>query len=135
MKSNKKQFLQNLVDCARDVYFRTYRAAQDSDFAVHNLETLNQYCYYVYNSKRSPKRKFRILAYISAEIFNHEIIVDRTLQYDISILIMIDTLKLYKANKFIQFAERHEYLRCLIPGVKYDKIHLLIEKIKRGALC
>lgn len=135
MKFNQKQYLMNLVECAKEVYLGTYRAARESDFAVHNLDNLNKRCFLVYNSKKKAKRKFEILTYISAELFNHEIITDRTLQYEISILVMISKLRLYRAHKFIQFAENHEYLRCLLPGVKYDEIHLLIEKLKRGVLC
>lgn len=138
MKLNQKQFLSNLVECARETYIRCYNLAINGDFAK-NEDALNKLdnkvfgSYYKYQKK--PKKVFKILIYTSGLIYNHEMIVDPMLCYDLNILLAIHKFRLYKAHKFIQFVEANEHIKYIVQGVKYSQLNNLVNNILRGVKC
>ena len=138
MKVNQKQFMENLVECAREIYVQCYSLATESDFC-RNRTALDELhyeiidTYYKYRKKR--KKLFKILIYTSGAIYNNEMFVDSDLCYSLNILIAIHQLRLYKAHKFIQFVENKCHVKYIVPGIKYSELNTLVNKLLRGVKC
>lgn len=138
MKHNQKQFIFNLIECARETYVKTYNLAISGDF-VKNKAALDKLdagvfkTYYKYQKK--PKKVFKTLIHAGAAIYNNEIIIDSNICYDLNILVTIDNLRLYTAHKFIQFVESNKHINCVVSGMDYGRLNTLINNILRGVKC
>ena len=133
MKHDK--FLINLVDCARESYIKVYSLAMDSDFSdKRKLMRLNHTVQTKYDHSLTYKRKFKLLIYVTALIYDNEIISDSLLCYNLNMLILINKRKLYKPHKFIQNITSLK-LNSLVPGLKRDQLDNIINKLLRGVKC
>ena len=138
MKQCQKQYLENLVECARELYVQCFVLATEGDFcrnkpALERLQHKVIDAYYKYRKKH--KNLFKILVYVSGAIYNNEVIVDSDLCYNLNILLAIHQLRLYKVHKFIQFVEKKHYIKCIVPGIDYTKVDELANKLLRGVKC
>ena len=87
-----------------------------------------------YDHSLTHKRKFKLLIYVAALIYDNEIISDSLLCYNLNMLILINKRKLYKPHKFIQNITSLK-LNSLVPGLKRDQLDNIINKLLRGVKC
>lgn len=134
MKKKQHALWFNLIECARECYVKTYNLAIKGDFCCsrEELNKLDAKVFSVYAAQKNPKKIFRTLLYVSGLIYNNEIIVDSNLCYDLNILLLINKRRLYKPHKFIQFVDKREYVNCIVPGVRFADLDIMINKLLRG---
>lgn len=128
-----KQYMQNLVDWARNIYVSAYGTAINSDFANRmkldklDAEIFKLYCKY----KARPKKIIKLMASACAAMYNNEIIVDKNLWSDIMLLCTIRSEKIYTLNKFRYLIE-NKRLTFIKSGIRYNRIGYMITTLLGG---
>lgn len=135
MKPIQKQFIYNIIECARQVYVKVFNLAINGDFVKNKkaLDKLDSDVFNIYYScQKRPKKVFKTLVYAGSAIYNNEMIINSDVCYDLNILLAIHQLRLYKPHKFIQFVDSNKHIQYIVPGMKYNRLNDLVNNILKG---
>lgn len=135
MKNDQKQFLYNLIECARETYVKTFNLAITGDFCKDKLklDKLDSRVFKsYYTNQKKPKKVFKDLIYASGMIYNNEVIVDSNICQTLTFLILVVQYKLYTPHKFILFKNKQLYRICAGSGISYNKTTSMINKLLQG---